>query len=55
LGRISKRAQPWGIGITIIIANLHAFWLINNPDLTDLEFAAGIDQSQQPPKLLRQH
>mmetsp|Transcript_40160 Transcript_40160/g.80525 ORF Transcript_40160/g.80525 Transcript_40160/m.80525 type:complete len:98 (+) Transcript_40160:118-411(+) len=41
LGRLSKRAQPWGIGAAIMLANVHAFWLINNPDLSDLEFASG--------------
>ena len=29
-------ARPWVIGGAIIVANLHGFWLIQNPDLTDL-------------------
>ena len=30
------KARPWIIGGAILVANLHGFWLINNPDLTDL-------------------
>ena len=35
-GRLSKRAQPWALGLAIAVANLHGFWLINNPDLSEL-------------------
>ena len=41
LGKLSKRAQPWGLGFAIVIANLHGFWLINNPDLSDEALAGG--------------
>ena len=37
--RLSKRAQPWFMGFAIVVANLHGFWLIQNPDLSDVEFA----------------
>jgi len=29
-------ARPWIVGSAILVANLHGFWLIQNPDLTDL-------------------
>ena len=29
-------ARPWIVGGAILVANLHGFWLIQNPDLTDL-------------------
>jgi hypothetical protein len=29
-------ARPWVIGGAIIVANRHGFWLIQNPDLSDL-------------------
>ena len=28
--------RPFIIAGTIVVANLHGFWLINNPDLSDL-------------------
>ena len=34
--RLNKRLQPWAIGFAIVVANLHGFWLIQNPDLTNL-------------------
>ena len=38
--RLSTRSMPQGqrnvlIGVAILAANLHGFWLINNPDLSD--------------------
>ena len=29
-------ARPWVIGAAILVANLHGFWLIQNPDLDEL-------------------
>ena len=35
LGRMSKSLQPWGLGFAIVLANLHGFWRINNPDISN--------------------
>ena len=35
MGRVSKSAQPWVLGLAIVVANLHGLWLIQNPDLSD--------------------
>jgi hypothetical protein len=31
-----QHVRPYVIGGAILVANLHGFWLINNPDLSDL-------------------
>ena len=33
--RMQPRARMIAVGTAIAIANLHGFWLINNPDLSD--------------------
>ena len=33
--RLQPTQRLWFIGSAILVANLHGFWLINNPDLSD--------------------
>jgi len=33
--QLDPTTRLWFIGSAILAANLHAFWLINNPDLSD--------------------
>jgi hypothetical protein len=40
-------ARPWMLGGAICLANLHAFWLINNPDLDGLSFGEGVAESER--------
>ena len=42
--RLSKRVQPWAVGFAILVANLHGFWLIQNPDLSDIQFGSGYEK-----------
>ena len=39
-------ARPYAIGLAIAAANLHGFWLINNPDLSDEALDVEINRSQ---------
>ena len=35
--RYFPKARSYIFGGAIVLANMHGFWLINNPDLTDLD------------------
>jgi hypothetical protein len=35
VGRMRKSLQPVAVGFAIVLANLHGFWLISNPDLSN--------------------